>query len=527
MNPRLSITLIFAAVCCTLAAFLPLEQLTFFLSDDAYYYLNVARNITRGAGSSFDGLNPSNGYHPLWMLCLLPVYSVFGGSLDQALRAVMMEETFILAATLWLAWGALARLRANRITALVAIAIVGTLFSPVQIMFNGLETDLVILVLVAILAADARRGFLTLPQPAARQALFGLLLGLLMLARLDEAFLIVGIAIWSVLDRGGLTLAARVRDLCRAYAITMAVFAVVVAPYFVWNFLEFQHLSPISGTLKSTFPHPVFRTEVILAYAPYVGLTLVAALALIPMWRRPTQALPRPHVSLWIGATIGCLLQVGWAVFFTSWGTFQWHFAAHIPMICFILSAYAARLMPAPTLGHTLSVGLAVGVAVLAFNLLALHEKGDYHDGAYSAAQWALANTPAGTVFALRDAGVFGYFSDRPTINLDGLINSYEYQQYVREGRLMEFLRERHVRYVADAFARCQYTERHVWVRPLLPPRPPPEVAYGLTVSREAEAFRSAEASFRPLSRAEQICFIVWPFDTVTYQVRDVRIPRR
>jgi len=526
MNPRLSITLIFAAVCCTLAAFLPLEHLTFFLSDDAYYYLNVARNITRGAGSSFDGLNPSNGYHPLWMLCLLPVYSLFGSSLEWAFRAVVMEETVILAITLWLAWGAMQRLRSNRITILIALAIVGTLFSPVQIMFNGLETDLVILVLVAILAADAQRSFLTLPQPASRQALLGLLLGLLMLARLDEAFLIVGIAVWSVLDRGALTLSARVRQLCSSYAITMAVFAVVVAPYFIWNYLQFHHLSPISGALKSTFPHPVFRTEVVLAYAPYVGLTILAALVLIPMWRRPTAALPRAHVSLWVGAIIGCLLQVGWAVFFTSWGTFQWHFAAHIPMVCFVLSAYAGRLMPVPTARQALSVGLAVLVAVITFNLLALREKGDYHDGAFTAAQWARANTPAGTVFALRDAGIFGYFSDRPTINLDGLINSYEYQQYVRDGRLMDFLRERRVKYVADTFAPCQYTERHVWVRPMLAPRPPPEVAYGLTVSRQAEAFRSAEASFRPLSRAQQICFIVWPFDTVTYQVRDVRVPR-
>ena len=36
--------------------------------DDAYYYFEIARRIADGGGSTFDGLNTNNGYHPLWML---------------------------------------------------------------------------------------------------------------------------------------------------------------------------------------------------------------------------------------------------------------------------------------------------------------------------------------------------------------------------------------------------------------------------------------------------------------------------
>src|SRR5512137_2142588 len=39
-----------------------------FIRDDAYYYYKVAQNISEGHGSTFDGLHPTNGYHPLWLL---------------------------------------------------------------------------------------------------------------------------------------------------------------------------------------------------------------------------------------------------------------------------------------------------------------------------------------------------------------------------------------------------------------------------------------------------------------------------
>jgi hypothetical protein len=91
----------------------------------------------------------------------------------------------------------------------------------------------------------------------------------------------------------------------------------------------------------------------------------------------------------------------------------------------------------------------------------------------------------------------------------------------------MDFLRERNVKFVADTYSACDYTERHVWVRSYMPPRPPLSVAYGLTVTRDLEAYRSNASVFMPLTIRRPICFIVWPFDSVTYEVRDPSIPVR
>ena len=46
-----------------------------FIRDDAYYYFKVAQNISEGQGSTFDGINPTNGYHPLWMLICVPIFA--------------------------------------------------------------------------------------------------------------------------------------------------------------------------------------------------------------------------------------------------------------------------------------------------------------------------------------------------------------------------------------------------------------------------------------------------------------------
>ncbi|MGZ4716132.1 MAG: hypothetical protein ACXWCB_05465, partial [Acidimicrobiales bacterium] len=42
--------------------------------DDAFYYFGIARNVAHGHGSTFDGIDPTNGYHPLWMLVAVPFF---------------------------------------------------------------------------------------------------------------------------------------------------------------------------------------------------------------------------------------------------------------------------------------------------------------------------------------------------------------------------------------------------------------------------------------------------------------------
>ena len=42
--------------------------------EDGFYYLKIAQNLASGHGSTFDGLHPTSGYQPLWLLVLVPVF---------------------------------------------------------------------------------------------------------------------------------------------------------------------------------------------------------------------------------------------------------------------------------------------------------------------------------------------------------------------------------------------------------------------------------------------------------------------
>ena len=46
---------------------------TAIIQDDAFYYFTIARNVALGEGPTFDGVAPTNGFHPLWLLFLVPL----------------------------------------------------------------------------------------------------------------------------------------------------------------------------------------------------------------------------------------------------------------------------------------------------------------------------------------------------------------------------------------------------------------------------------------------------------------------
>ncbi len=96
---------------------------TWFIRDDAYYYFKVAQNISEGRGSTFDGIHPTNGYHPLWLAVCIPIFALarydlilplrllaaFTGVLQLAtsillyrlVRSTISEMAGILAACFW------------------------------------------------------------------------------------------------------------------------------------------------------------------------------------------------------------------------------------------------------------------------------------------------------------------------------------------------------------------------------------------------------------------------------------------
>ncbi len=70
-----------------------------FTRDDAYYYFKVAQNISEGHGSTFDGINLTNGYHPLWLLVTTPIFALARFDLILPLRVLLVVMAGLSAAS--------------------------------------------------------------------------------------------------------------------------------------------------------------------------------------------------------------------------------------------------------------------------------------------------------------------------------------------------------------------------------------------------------------------------------------------
>src|SRR3712207_561285 len=81
--------------------------------EDAFYALQVSRQIALGGGISVDGETLTNGFQPLWVALNVPLYLVTGGDRIGGLRLSQLFSTVLFVAFVVLV-AALARDLARR-----------------------------------------------------------------------------------------------------------------------------------------------------------------------------------------------------------------------------------------------------------------------------------------------------------------------------------------------------------------------------------------------------------------------------
>jgi len=72
------------------------------------------------------------------------------------------------------------------------------------------------------------------------------------------------------------------------------------------------------------------------------------------------------------------------------------------------------------------------------------------NDAWFDAAQWLSANVESTAVVGAWNAGVLAYYSDQRVVNLDGLINNFDYLEYMRDGRIEDYVEKTGITYIAD-----------------------------------------------------------------------------
>lgn len=439
---------------------------TNFLPDDAFYYFKIAQHIAAGDGSTFDGESIANGYHPLWTLVTSASHMLFGSGMpgDWApIRAVLLLSVALNIGTGLLVWRILRRFSGS--IYLQGIGLFVFALNPYLLYetINGLETSLGLFLFSGffLMALREQEGAL-----AGRRSIlaFGVVGGLMTLARLDLGVYLAAYLVWRVWrDRTW-----------RVPVIIGAIAAVFLLPWLIWNYAMTGMLMTTASetgsmvvrtlTVQDNGASFVTLAKAEIYYLYNAFLDLAEKTGMLPLFFAILGALMayiaqgsirvsrprdiRAEHALFIGFLLLWFANVG-----VRWMARTWYFVSFDIFVAIGVVLVLGHIGPNLTRRSRISAAF-VFVACAAFLFFvswsrevraAMAQQADI----LATAAWENENLPDTAKIAVFNAGVHGYFSRHTVVNIDGLVNLDAYHA-MREKRLYAYLYENGITHVAD-----------------------------------------------------------------------------
>jgi len=385
--------------------------------DDSFYYLETAVRAARGEGFTFDGIHPTNGFHPLWMWVLVPLARAFGSSIDTFARVVLTLQVLLVSGGTVVLARTIAPGSWGRPALFVMALFLNFYFTKVFV--NGLEAALQYACICATIGFSSD---LDDPEAFARAGK-GRLVGLALLcAATTLARLSAVVFALATLTRLALC-APRSRERSGfALALTFGVYGLPVAAYLVTNYRDFGHWLPVSAAIKGAYQDGVHVLPLL--------LTIAAALPVVRLVSRfvPT-ALPLAVYacaqSSFDAGVRGVLVPEIWYL---------------VPHATLVLILVLVARPAAPAWAWT-AVALFATMTAWSWRVRLRSESYSAYTTARSIGQWIEHNTEPRAIVAGWDCGIVGAYSERRTVNLDGLISSWQYKErYLDTGRQQAFI---------------------------------------------------------------------------------------
>jgi hypothetical protein len=229
----------------------PDTLLNWYLTDDAFYYFKTAQNIAQGAGITFDGIAPTNGFHPLWMLICVPIFSLARLNLFLPLRVLIILQGILNAISGYLLYRILADILDEEI-GWVAAAF-WMFFPAIQGITTklGLESGINTLSILFLIFSLSR-----LPKKIDDQSLkiknylvISLAAILCLLSRLDNIFIILMVGIWLVFRASSLRWSLLLDFCFFISAVVTSYFMRIQATNNIFNFLPFFYLLTVCSLI--------------------------------------------------------------------------------------------------------------------------------------------------------------------------------------------------------------------------------------------------------------------------------------
>lgn len=465
--------LVIGLVIRSIFAFLPSSVLKNFVYDDSFYYFSVAKIwIQTGQMFSADGVTVTSGFHPLWLLSIMPIFALSPDGGESPVRMVLLFSGF-----LWCVGGVLLfKLLNGFFEVWIQLVLVGIyLLSPVTVIqsVTGMETSLnVCCILLLLLLVVRREDWWTLIGMTKWSLWLGAISGLCFLVRTDNIFLVVAAWIYLVIRDGSRKLTVPVMTTTRILS-GVSVAIVIVAPYLILSLVK------TGSFMQGTFwAYPwLFHNEFLAENGKYLSWAGVGKiLNLVQMEFK--------ILGEWFGSNVmlACLVG-GWLVFWSSFKKswivtrFKWAYVGvgififiHVFIRWFPKIWYQAPLFIVllPVLGFLITelktrkiFLLGLGFVYLMVSVVTVTTLDAGSSGAFMRAwtkqgranialQLIEKKVPSKDIVGAWNSGYPEYYSSHTVINLDGLANN-EIVQHYKNRTALQYLRSRNIKWLVDS----------------------------------------------------------------------------
>ena len=446
----------------------------FFITEDGYLMLTVARNFALGNGLSVsDATIATNGVQPLaTFLYTIPYWVTDGDKLSSLIGVIAIMAIWSVGAAWAVAYYAKVLFRPLEVSrvwpwAMATIWFVGplSLLHSMNALETGLYVGMVALTVAVFGQITARGGAYTRRD----QIVFGLLCGLTFLVRIDGALLIIVLFATRLVympASGQLRVTQAIQEALLPGIITI----ILVAPWLLHNQIYFGSIMPISGTAQSlsagfgdnlpAIPARLFETmlpmlpipsslEMTMPVIVVTGAILVAVLVIF-LWRITKIRHPFA-VAVWAYVIFAAALVCYYGLFFGARHFLSRYFAPLAPLLLgaafwVVLDLLRNRRVAgfAPPVVFT-ALALLLSVALLGRLLLpGVKDQGHFH-----VVGWVQENVAPDTWVAAVQTGTLGYWHDR-TINLDGKVNPEALEARRRDGDVLVYVTDSKIDVIAD-----------------------------------------------------------------------------
>ena len=441
-------------------------------TDDAFYYFQIAYHLAEGKFSTFDGgITRTNGYHPLWMFLITPFYWILDK--EAALLAIKAFEIMLIAG------GVACIAAAARLARLPWLLLFATLplLYQYQALFIGMEAAAALFMLglffLTILLYARNPARWTWPLAAVAFALPWVRLEYIAISLTATVALCV--IEWSRRERerpGGASWRTAIISTPPPRRTLVPIISAVAGLliYFAYNGVVFGGIMPVSGATKQVWSQIAFEREGgysltqnlrdilqihVFDYELLVALEICAYLLLV-WWVARRSGDRQDWVLLIFLVVVFALAAEHLAKFAQTVLTMSPRYAGHswyfvpaylmialiVPVRCYVAIHFVHRFIRPrwPQAANALSVGIVVTGGIFLFVQADFTALFKHIDGArktestnafgpptYAGMLVMNRALPDESIIGSWDSGLIGYFSDFPVVNLDGLVNDYDF----------------------------------------------------------------------------------------------------